>query len=689
MPVKVSVVVPVYNPGRYIEPCIESLLNQTLPHDEYEVILVDDGSTDETPEYLDKLAVEHPQVRVFHIPNSGWPGKPRNVGVDEARGEYVQFVDQDDHMAPDALRQLYDMGRRNGSDIVIGKVASNFRGVPHGVFRVDRERCTIYDFGLIHSLTPHKMFRRAFLRDKGIKYAEGKRRLEDQLYMVQTYFPAKVVSILGSYTCYFYCKRDDGKNAGTTKLVPSGYYGNLREVLDVVVANTEPGAFRDGLLRRFYRGEMLGRISEPALPQYDDEYRTSLIDEIRKLAADFVTDGVHDGLPAVQRLRSTLLRQDKRAELVELARRCIDISGIVRLDDLEWRKGRIAVTLTTQLVYGSDRKPLLVRQGDRYYLDPSLYEGLLPPGSLFDVTDEISSFRAELNLRDRETAVEWACPGDFTADIEDVGPVGDIDGVACRVVMRGSGYLDPQMTKARGSLARGMWDVWVRVDGLGFAKRVRVGADRAAHVDGQCLPALLGRPARLTMPYFTDPGGNVTLDMNRRGKKLAAAVAAREIRRVAAPGQWFELELPVVAGPNTAPTPIELVVSSDSQPATYSLPAVLLPFRGRIYLRARLRLSDQTARNSLRNGTWEIAAQLDGQNSPAVPIGTVHISASGRLRLNSDFAWVNAPMARDVQAMHRRAEVSRLIRWLAGPVVRRLSPGAREKLRAKARSLGL
>ena len=93
MSVKVSVVVPVYNPGRYIEPCIESLLRQTLPPGEHEVVFVDDGSTDETPARLDELAASHSHVRVIHQENSGWPGKPRNVGVEASRGEYVQFVD--------------------------------------------------------------------------------------------------------------------------------------------------------------------------------------------------------------------------------------------------------------------------------------------------------------------------------------------------------------------------------------------------------------------------------------------------------------------------------------------------------------------------------------------------------------------------------------------------------------------
>ncbi|MDQ3691709.1 MAG: glycosyltransferase, partial [Chloroflexota bacterium] len=74
MPVKVSVIVPVYNPGAYIDDCIASILRQSLPDDEYEAIFVDDGSTDGTGERLDALAAEHANITAIHIPNSGWPG---------------------------------------------------------------------------------------------------------------------------------------------------------------------------------------------------------------------------------------------------------------------------------------------------------------------------------------------------------------------------------------------------------------------------------------------------------------------------------------------------------------------------------------------------------------------------------------------------------------------------------------
>src|SRR5690606_13537481 len=120
---KVSVVVPVYNPGKHIEDLITSLLRQDLPRDEYEVIFVDGGSTDETPARLDALAAEEPGVTVIHEEASGWSGKPRNVGIDTARGEYIMFVDNDDWLADQALRRMYDYAIANGADILVPKMA--------------------------------------------------------------------------------------------------------------------------------------------------------------------------------------------------------------------------------------------------------------------------------------------------------------------------------------------------------------------------------------------------------------------------------------------------------------------------------------------------------------------------------------------------------------------------------------
>ncbi|GAA4597056.1 glycosyltransferase family 2 protein [Planotetraspora phitsanulokensis] len=689
MSAKVSVIVPVYNPGKYIEPCIASLLGQTLPPGDLELLFVDDGSSDDTPERLDKLAAEHSHVRVIHIPNSGWPGKPRNIGVAEARGEYVHFVDQDDYLAPDALRRLWELGHRNGSDIVFGKVASNFRAVPHGVFRITREKCTIYDAPLVDSLTPHKMFRTEFLRENKIAYPEGKRRLEDQLYMMETYFPAKAVSILGDYTCYHYSKRDDGKNAGSAKIIPSGYYGNLREVLDVVNANTEPGEFREGLLRRFYRVEMLGRLSEPSVVKYAPEYLDEMVDAVRELADGYINDGVHDGLGAILRIRSTLLRRDQRKELVEIARRAATVKGHARLEDLAWEDdGRIAITVRVRLVYGDDKAPLaLLRRGDRYYLHPDFHQGVLADGELVDVTDELDGFKAEVSIRDRDTAVEWPCPATFETSVDELERLPDGD-VLCQVVLCGTAYLDPKAVGGRDALTRGTWDVWVPVRGLGLVRKARLGADRAAHVDDHCLPALLGEPAQLTIPYFTVPHGNLSLDVDRSGKKLGTALARREVRGMPNEDGEPAVQLAVVSQPGTAPTRAWFVLRGKGDDSgSVALPAVMEPAGGRIRLRTT---ADGRARSpiaGLRPGTWRLSARLDGHAGPELKIGQVRVDADGRLRLTDKSGTVGS--ATKASSGERRPPAKGgILRRVGRPVISRLGPDARDKLRRVASRLG-
>lgn len=100
-----SIILPVYNVAAYLERCLGSILSQNF--DDYEIILVDDGSTDASPEICDRYAKEKCSVRVIHQENGGL-SCARNAGLAQAQGQYVWFVDSDDWIEPDALSLLHE-----------------------------------------------------------------------------------------------------------------------------------------------------------------------------------------------------------------------------------------------------------------------------------------------------------------------------------------------------------------------------------------------------------------------------------------------------------------------------------------------------------------------------------------------------------------------------------------------------
>lgn len=114
---KISVVIPVYNVENYLDKCIQSILNQTF-HD-YEILLVDDGSTDNSGIICDDYALKYSNIDVIHKSNGG-PSDTRNVGVNVAQGEYIFFLDSDDYIIPECLEILYSNLINNNADLSCG-----------------------------------------------------------------------------------------------------------------------------------------------------------------------------------------------------------------------------------------------------------------------------------------------------------------------------------------------------------------------------------------------------------------------------------------------------------------------------------------------------------------------------------------------------------------------------------------
>ena len=114
---KVSIIVPIYNVEAFLKKCVDSLLAQDLPREDYEIILVDDGSTDGCGALCDTLAAAHSNIRVIHQKNRGLSGA-RNSGIPVATGEYVIFVDSDDYLEPNVLGELVKQMEDEDLDIL-------------------------------------------------------------------------------------------------------------------------------------------------------------------------------------------------------------------------------------------------------------------------------------------------------------------------------------------------------------------------------------------------------------------------------------------------------------------------------------------------------------------------------------------------------------------------------------------
>ena len=519
MGIRVSVVVPVHNPGVYIEALIASLFEQTMVRNDYEVIFVDDGSTDDTPARLDRLAQTEAQVTVVHQPNSGWPGRPRNVGIDLARGDYTFFADQDDWFGREALARMADYADQNCSDVLVGRYAGHHRSVAKALFSRSRPSATLTDTPLMDSLTPHKLFRTSFLKNYSLRFPEGRRRLEDHVFVVRAYFLADRISVLADYHCYFHTGRTDAGNAGYQRIDPPSYYRYVREVVDIIVANTEPGPLRERCLRRPLRQEILARLDGAAFLGHDEHHQRSLFDEGRALTQEMIPPEVDRGLSPPQRVRATLMRTGQLAPLLAYVEHQVGIRAQVTLSALQWdAHGRLGLEVDAALVdrAADGRAHHYRREDDRLVLTAPTTVRDLVPSVAGDCTSCVGQGRVHLVLRRREDSEEWSIPTESIRRIEEID-------TTVRVSYHGRAHLDPLTLGGGRPLTKGVWDVYAKITECGWSKQVRLGSDRGAAVAGQRRPAVLnGSPV---VPYWTQTYDNLSIEVVAGAAALVRAMS--------------------------------------------------------------------------------------------------------------------------------------------------------------------
>lgn len=211
--IKVSIVVPAYNVENYIEDCLKSLISQTLK--EIEIIVVNDGSTDKTPEIITKYADLDSRIKVINQENQGI-SITRNNGIDSAKGEYIGFVDSDDWVDENYFEELYNTAKKFDADLSVASILKHKPNYNKYSLQYKKQTCAEKTQDKIKICQDkkkrffyvwHKLGKADLIRKNNIKFPAGRIYEDVHFSMKVVHFANKIVSVTN--TNYHYLQREN------------------------------------------------------------------------------------------------------------------------------------------------------------------------------------------------------------------------------------------------------------------------------------------------------------------------------------------------------------------------------------------------------------------------------------------------------------------------------------------------
>lgn len=267
-----SYVIPLYNCGKYISRCIDSLLNQGLNDDEYEIIVVNDGSTDDGALIVERYCRRYPNIRLINKRNEG-VGAARNRGVEEAVGTYIHFVDADDRILSDGMRVLKE------SYLSSGKNPDMITFYAHTVDRYYKNElesigphkivfCGSFleygnKFGFGWS-SPKRIIKRKFLNDNNLRF-KSYVISEDVMFCIELFMITTGTIIATDLNIYRYCIRQDSALNRSDNIflerAIAGYMDLFTKVKVIESSSPYRRAIFENEIAQFQRGAFMRLLS--------------------------------------------------------------------------------------------------------------------------------------------------------------------------------------------------------------------------------------------------------------------------------------------------------------------------------------------------------------------------------------------------------------------------------------------
>ncbi|KQM84137.1 glycosyltransferase [Agromyces sp. Leaf222] len=500
----VTVVVPTYRSGDGFRRLLASLATQTLPAERFEVLVIDDGSPTPEAAVIAGLVRDAPNARFHRIEHTGWPSAPRNTGIDLARGRYVIFADHDDELYPESLENAIRTLERTGADVYAGKEARTDQA-KWGLDAFDGE----YDDATvrpgIHALVPtnpHKLYRTSLLREHGIRFPEGGRRLwEDVSFNVDVARHMNGVSI-GSQEPFYHWVREAHTTSSSFGDDLDEWWTGLERIvrhIDTGLAGAEHRRQRDLLQLHQFRERVLPAVG-PGLLRRPPEARRLVLDRAAALVDGFLDPRLEAALPRHLRARAFLLRRGRPDLVEELAAYDDGILGVsfARRAVVDTTEAGTSLRLETKTLWTAHHGGFLDLEVDgvhvRRALSPRLAEEL--GTDLIDVDADLAAATSRIGLRSRETKMTWLVPTRTSVTVAVTPGYPDVTATSVATI-------DPATLRHGRPMAEGFWDVNARNELFGVINQ------RAVRAVGRLQPT----PPDQALRVYANIHGNLSIEV--------------------------------------------------------------------------------------------------------------------------------------------------------------------------------
>ena len=249
---KISVVIPVYNTAKFLERCLDSIVEQTLQ--DLEIICIDDGSTDNSPEILEKFSQKDSRIKIFHTEHLG-VSCARNLGINNATGEYISFVDSDDWLDKNFLESLYNGAISTNSDIAVGGIIRQHKYNQNIKLSFDKtlttdnidlkfELCDVPELSYVWN----KIYKTEKLKTLGLKFEEG-RYFEDCIFTPQILYYTDKMTVVPKVFYHYWRRKNSIISCKNEKVLTDNKYAHEKankfiKDHNIIISSHEPKNYR-------------------------------------------------------------------------------------------------------------------------------------------------------------------------------------------------------------------------------------------------------------------------------------------------------------------------------------------------------------------------------------------------------------------------------------------------------------